>query len=72
MSVDREIHSELQKLESDKKMSKLAVSSAQNEMLNNLKHGLGEEINDVISGKMKIEIVKKKKSWIKKLLNTIF
>lgn len=61
--ITGEIESEKKKLAGDIQMSKLAVSSAQKKMIDELKNGMAKEIEDALCGKIKLEpIIKEKKT----------
>ena len=51
---------ELRMLNNDKKMTERAVDSEKNRWAEKLKGEMGNDINDVLSGKIKIKPIKKK------------
>lgn len=72
-SRDSTLSGELQGLKNDIKMTERAVASQQNRWAENLRGTMGDDINDVLSGKKKVTVPFKLKVKYKldKIINTI-
>ena len=71
-----ELNREVRNLENDKKMSILAIKNEQEKMARMLRGSMGKDIDDVLSGKVKVKLsffekMKYKVNfWLDKIFNT--
>lgn len=71
-----ELNREVRNLENDKKMSILAIKNEQEKMARMLRGSMGKDIDDVLSGKVKVKLSFFEKMkykinfWIDKIFNT--
>lgn len=76
MNEKVELNREVKNLENDKKMSILAIKNEQEKMARMLRGSMGKDIDDVLSGKVKVKLsffekMKYKVNfWIDKIFNT--
>lgn len=76
MNEKVELNREVKNLENDKKMSILAIKNEQEKMARMLRGSMGKDIDDVLSGKVKVKLSFFEKMkykinfWIDKIFNT--
>lgn len=76
MNDKAELNREVRNLENDKKMSILAIKNEQEKMARMLRGSMGKDIDDVLSGKVKVKLSffekmkYKVRFWIDKIFNT--
>ena len=76
MNEKVELNREVRNLENDKKMSILAIKNEQEKMARMLRGSMGKDIDDVLSGKVKVKlsffekIRYKVNFWLDKIFNT--
>ena len=76
MNENVELNREVKNLENDKKMSILAIKNEQEKMARMLRGSMGKDIDDVLSGKVKVKLSFFEKMkykinfWIDKIFNT--
>ena len=76
MNKKAELNREVRNLENDKKMSILAIKNEQEKMARMLRGSMGKDIDDVLSGKVKVKLSFFEKMkykinfWLDKIFNT--
>ena len=76
MNEKVELNREVRNLENDKKMSILAIKNEQEKMARMLRGSMGKDIDDVLSGKVKVKLSFFEKMkykinfWLDKIFNT--
>ncbi len=76
MNEKVELNREVRNLENDKKMSILAIKNEQEKMARMLRGSMGKDIDDVLSGKVKVKLSFFEKMkykinfWLVKIFNT--
>lgn len=74
MNDKAELNREVRNLENDKKMSILAIKNEQEKMARMLRGSMGKDIDDVLSGKVKVKLsfFEKMKYKVRFLVDKIF
>ena len=76
MNDKAELNREVRNLENDKKMSILVIKNEQEKMARMLRGSMGKDIDDVLSGKVKVKLSYFEKMkykinfWLDKIFNT--
>ena len=76
MNDKAELNREIKNLENDKRMSVLAIKNEQEKMARMLRGSMGKDIDDVLSGKVKVKLSFFEKMkykinfWLDKIFNT--